>query len=69
MLDVLAKFHVPKSKIIFTTVATLALRPIGALIFGFLADRYGRRGPLMANVVFFSVVELLCGFTPNYTAS
>ena len=43
------------------------MRPVGAVIFGFLADRYGRRTPLMANVVFFSVVELLCGFAPNYT--
>jgi MFS transporter, SHS family, lactate transporter len=62
-----AQFHVPASKIIFTTAATLAMRPLGAVIFGLLADRYGRRGPLMANVVFFSVVELLCGFSPNYT--
>jgi len=61
-----AQFHVPASKIIFTTAATLAMRPVGAVIFGMLADRYGRRGPLMANVVFFSVVELLCGFSPNY---
>ncbi|MBZ5655365.1 MAG: MFS transporter [Acidobacteriia bacterium] len=62
-----AQFHVPASKIIFTTAATLAMRPLGALIFGFLADRYGRRTPLMANVVFFSVIELLCGFSTNYT--
>ncbi len=62
-----AQFGVPASKIIFTTTATLAMRPLGAVIFGFLADRYGRRIPLMANVVFFSVVELLCGFSPNYT--
>jgi len=61
------QFHVPASKIIFTTAATLAMRPVGAVIFGMLADRYGRRGPLMANVVFFSLVELLCGFSPNYT--
>lgn len=68
MFDTLAAhFHVTKSAIVFTTVATLALRPIGAFVFGLLADRYGRRGPLMANVVFFSVVELLCGFAPNYT--
>jgi SHS family lactate transporter-like MFS transporter len=62
-----AQFHVPASEIIFTTAATLAMRPVGAVIFGFLADRYGRRTPLMANVVFFSVVELLCGFSQNYT--
>ena len=47
--------------------ATLAMRPVGAIVFGLLADRYGRRIPLMANVIFFSVVELLCGFAPNYT--
>ena len=60
LVDVLAsQFHVAKAAIIWTLTATLATRPLGALIFGLLADRYGRRGPLMANVVFFSVVELL----------
>ena len=48
-------------------LVTLAMRPVGALLFGLLTDRYGRRIPLMANVVFFSVVELLCGFSPNLT--
>jgi MFS transporter, SHS family, lactate transporter len=62
-----AQFHVPKHDIIFTTTATLAMRPVGAFLFGLLADRYGRRIPLMANVVYFSVIELLCGFSPNYT--
>jgi MFS transporter, SHS family, lactate transporter len=68
LVDTLAaQFGVPPSKIIFTITATLALRPVGALVFGLLADRYGRRRPLMANVVFFSVFELACGFAPNYT--
>ena len=68
LIDVLAtQFHVSPKKIIFTTLTTLAMRPVGALLFGVLADRYGRRKPLMANVVFFSIVELLCGFAPNYT--
>jgi SHS family lactate transporter-like MFS transporter len=68
LVDTLAaQFHVSTSKIIFTITATLAFRPLGALIFGLLADRYGRRRPLMANVVFFSVFELACGFAPNYT--
>lgn len=67
LVDTLAaQFHVPASKIILTITATLAMRPLGALLFGVLADRYGRRGPLMANVVFFSVMELACGFAPNY---
>jgi MFS transporter, SHS family, lactate transporter len=69
LVDTLAaQFHVTKAEMVFTITATLAMRPVGAVIFGLLADRYGRRRPLMANVIFFSVVELLCGFAPNYTA-
>ena len=68
LVDTLARqFQVTKGAIIWTLTATLAMRPVGALLFGVLADRYGRRKPLMANVVFFSVMELLCGFAPNYT--
>jgi len=68
LVDTLAiQFKVPKADIIWTLTATLAMRPVGALLFGMLADRYGRRIPLLANVMFFSVAELLCGFAPNYT--
>src|SRR6516225_1081148 len=68
LFDTLAeRFHVPKRDIVLTVTATLAMRPVGALVFGMMADRYGRRRPLMANVVFFAVVEFLCGFAPNYT--
>jgi MFS transporter, SHS family, lactate transporter len=45
---------------------TLAFRPVGAFIFGLLADRYGRRLPLMIDLVFFSIVEVLSGLAPNY---
>jgi SHS family lactate transporter-like MFS transporter len=68
LVDTLAvQFGVAKSAIVWSLTATLAMRPFGALLFGLLADRYGRRIPLMANVIFFSVIELLCGFSPNYT--
>jgi SHS family lactate transporter-like MFS transporter len=60
-------FSVSKSAIITTLTLTLVTRPIGAVLFGVLADRYGRRVPLMANVIYFSVIELLCGFSPNFT--
>ncbi|MGH7647916.1 MAG: MFS transporter [Gemmatimonadaceae bacterium] len=46
---------------------TLAFRPVGAFIFGLLADRYGRRIPLMIDLVFFSVIEVLTGLAPNFT--
>jgi MFS transporter, SHS family, lactate transporter len=68
LIDTLAhQFGVPKKDIVRTLTATLAMRPVGALLFGLLADRYGRRIPLMANVIYFSIIELLCGFSPNYT--
>jgi MFS transporter, SHS family, lactate transporter len=67
LYDTLAReFSVSKKAIVLTTTATLALRPVGALLFGLLADRFGRRLPLMANVIYFSLVELLCGFAPSY---
>ena len=68
LFDALAQqFHVSKAQIVLSVTGTLAMRPLGALIFGMMADRYGRRRPLMANVIFFSAVELLCGFAPNFT--
>ena len=68
LFDTLAhQFGVSKKDIVLTTTATLAMRPVGAVLFGLLADRYGRRIPLMCNVIFFSSIELLCGFAPNFT--
>jgi MFS transporter, SHS family, lactate transporter len=64
--SIAAQFGVPKSAVIWSLTGTLATRPLGALIFGLLADRYGRRGPLIAVVIFFSTTEVLCGFAPNY---
>jgi SHS family lactate transporter-like MFS transporter len=60
-------FHVNKSAIVWSMTLTMLMRPVGALIFGLLSDRYGRRVPLMINVVYFSVIEVLCGFSPNFT--
>lgn len=42
-------------------------RPLGALIFGWIADRYGRRTPLMVDVAFYSIIELATAFSPNFT--
>jgi SHS family lactate transporter-like MFS transporter len=62
-----ANFHVEKKAIVWTISITLAMRPVGALLFGALADRYGRKKPLMACVVYFSIVTVLSGFAPNFT--
>ncbi len=50
-----------------TITATLATRPIGAFIFGLMADKYGRRLPLMISIAFYSLIEVLCGFAPGYS--
>ncbi|HEY4161443.1 MAG TPA: MFS transporter [Dongiaceae bacterium] len=46
---------------------TLAVRPIGALIFGLAADRYGRRPVLMVDVLLYSILEFASGFAPTLT--
>jgi SHS family lactate transporter-like MFS transporter len=67
LVDTLAKhFVVGNRAIILTIGAALAMRPVGALLFGMLADRYGRRKPLMAVVAYFSLIELLSGLALNY---
>ena len=51
----------------FALFATLALRPVGAFLFGGIADRYGRRIPLAANLILFAAVELMTGFAQTFT--
>ena len=60
------EFHKPDEAIALSITLTLAFRPVGAFVFGLLADRYGRRLPLMIDLVFYSIVEILTGLAPNY---
>src|SRR5438309_3315521 len=54
-------------KVAFAITLTLMMRPVGAFIFGWLGDKFGRRMPLMADIIFYSVMELLAAFAPNFT--
>lgn len=65
-LRIAKDFRVALPAIVFTITLTLMLRPLGALIFGILADRFGRRTPLMIDIICYSVIELLTAFAPNY---
>src|SRR6059058_835227 len=60
------EFHQTDKAIAFSITLTLAFRPVGAFLFGLLADRYGRRLPLMLDLVFYSIVEVLSGLAPTY---
>ena len=68
VLPAIAKdFGTDIKAVALTITVTLAFRPVGAFIFGLMADRYGRRLPLMIDLVFYSVIEVASGFAPNYT--
>src|SRR5207248_9400258 len=68
LTPIAAAFHKTDKELAFAITITLAFRPVGAFIFGLLADRYGRRLPLIIDLIFFSVIEVLSGLAPNYTA-
>src|SRR2546423_7412191 len=60
------EFGKSDAAIALSITLTLAFRPVGAFIFGLIADRYGRKLPLMIDLVFYSVIEVLTGLAPNY---
>ena len=66
--EVAATFGAPIGSVAFAITLTLACRAIGAYIFGRLADRYGRRPTLMANVLCYSLLEFFSGLAPSLTA-
>jgi SHS family lactate transporter-like MFS transporter len=68
LTDIGKDLHATSSQMALAISMTLVMRPIGAFIFGLMADRYGRRLPLMLNLVFFSIIEVLSGLAPTYTS-
>ena len=63
--DIAATFHVDVKSVAEATFLTLASRPIGAFVFGRLADRFGRKPTLMWNILAFSLLEAASGFAPT----
>jgi SHS family lactate transporter-like MFS transporter len=61
-----ARFRVSKADIVYTLTLTLAMRPVGALVFGSLADRFGRKWPLVICVLYFSAMTVLSGLSVNF---
>ncbi|MFZ3215871.1 MAG: MFS transporter [Candidatus Acidiferrales bacterium] len=60
-----AEFHAQVSAVAEAIFVTLAMRPVGAFLFGMIADRYGRRPALMIDIIAFSVFELASAFAPS----
>lgn len=61
-----AHFRVSKADIVYTLTLTLAMRPVGALLFGSIADRFGRKWPLVICVLYFSAMTILSGLSVNF---
>jgi SHS family lactate transporter-like MFS transporter len=68
-LTAIAKeFGRPDKAIALSLTITLMFRPVGAFIFGLMADRFGRKLPLMIDLVFYSIVEVATGLVHSYAA-
>jgi SHS family lactate transporter-like MFS transporter len=67
IVGIAQEFHVDRTEVTLGVFLTLIARPIGAFLFGRLADRYGRRPVLMIDVILFSVFELATAFSPSLT--
>lgn len=65
--DIAQEFNTDVTTVSVAIVLTLAARPVGALLFGLAADRYGRRPTLMVDILAYSVIEFLSGFAPTLT--
>ncbi len=66
LAPIAAEFRKTIPALALTITASLATRWIGAILFGLLADRFGRRIPLIANILYYSLIEVLSGLAPNY---
>ena len=65
--DIAHEFRTEITDVTIAILLTLAMRPVGAFLFGRAADRYGRRPTLMVDVTLYSLLEFASGFAPTLT--
>jgi SHS family lactate transporter-like MFS transporter len=65
--EIAKDFGTSAEKVTVATTLTLVARPLGAYLFGVWADKVGRRIPLMVDVIFYSSIEVVSGFSTSLT--
>ena len=60
-----AQFQARVSAVLEAVFVTLVFRPVGAFLFGLMADRFGRRPTLMLDIILYSIFELSSAFAPS----
>ncbi|MGO9633911.1 MAG: MFS transporter [Steroidobacteraceae bacterium] len=63
--DISAELHSSMQLVSTAVLLTLGMRPLGALLFGRLADRFGRKPTLVWNILAYSILEMASGFAPS----
>lgn len=66
MLPISKEFGVPITEVTFVFTITLWLRLAGATASGWLADRMGRKKPLMISILWYSICNFIAGFSPTF---
>jgi len=66
MVPISQEFHVPLAEVAFVLSVTLWLRLVGAVASGWLADRIGRKIPLMISILWYSLSNFAAGFSPTF---
>jgi MFS transporter, SHS family, lactate transporter len=67
LTDIAKEFGTGAETTSWLVTLTLAMRPLGAFLFGRAADRFGRRPTLMVDVLAYSLLEFASGFAPTFT--
>jgi SHS family lactate transporter-like MFS transporter len=66
MVPIAQEFNVPLTEVTVVFTITLWLRLLGATASGWLADRIGRKGPLMISILWYSICNFIAGFSPSF---
>ncbi|MBV9827316.1 MAG: MFS transporter [Alphaproteobacteria bacterium] len=66
MAPIAEEFQVPLTSVAFVLTITLWMRLIGAVGSGWLADRIGRKTPLMISILWYSLANFIAGFSPTF---